>query len=86
MSLIPTSGILREGLSSAVGFSDLPARSTKPGSKTLTSEHIFFLSILYFLIRLRFLEAFDMTAEMQFLPDLLQSGQRLTHVLDLEND
>jgi len=34
----------------------------------------------------KFLEAFDMTAEMQFLPDLLQSGQRLTHVLDLEND
>ena len=34
----------------------------------------------------RFLEAFDMTAEMQFLPDLLQSGERLTHVLDLEND
>ena len=85
MSLIPT-GILREGLSSAVGFSDLPARSTKLGSKTLTSEIIFFLSILYFLTCLRFLEAFDMTAEMQFLPDLLQSGQRLTHVLDLEND
>ena len=27
-----------------------------------------------------------MTAEMQFLPDLLQSGERLTHVLDLDND
>ena len=79
-------GILSEGHFSVVVFSDQPGRSTKLGSKTSISEHNFLLSILYFLICLRFLEAFDMTAEMQFLPDLLQSGQRLTHVLDLEND
>ena len=62
---------------------------TKLGSKTLTSEqaHILtFTELFDNFTCLRFLEAFDMTAEMQFLPDLLQSGERLTHVLDLEND
>ena len=42
-SIIPT-GIRREGLSWVVGFFDLLARWTKPGSKTSTSELIFFLS------------------------------------------
>jgi len=34
----------------------------------------------------RFLEAFDMTAEMEFLPNLLSTSDQPTHVLDLEND
>jgi hypothetical protein len=38
-----------------------------------------------FITFFRFLEAFDLTAEMQFLPDLL-AGDRPKHVLDLQND
>ena len=88
------SGILSEVPSSAEGFFDPRARWTRRGSKILKSRFLFFPEItINFSLNsdligrfFRFLEAFDMTAEMQFLPDLLQSEQRLTHVLDLDND